>query len=50
MIGKGRLFDIISRTADDVNNVEVTSANMLENFKKREEKFNNQIKDNSLER
>lgn len=50
MIGKGRLFDIISRTADDVNNVEVTGANMLENFKKREEKFNNQIKDNSLER
>lgn len=43
MIGKGKLFDIISRTVDDVNNMDVTIYTMLENFKTREEKFNTQI-------
>ena len=42
MIGKGKLFDIISRTSDDVNNTDITIYNMLENFKVREEKFNKQ--------
>ena len=42
MIGKGKLFDIISRTSDDVNNADITIYNMLENFKIREEKFNKQ--------
>ena len=42
MIGKGKLFDIISRTADDVNNIDITIYNMLENFKIRKEKFNKQ--------
>ena len=35
MIGKGKLFDIISRTADDVNNMEISIYEMLDNFKKR---------------
>ncbi|MGN1301159.1 MAG: hypothetical protein ACI4U9_01330 [Clostridia bacterium] len=43
MIGKGKLFDIISRTADDVNNMDVTNYTMLENFKARKEKFDKQI-------
>lgn len=42
MIGKGKLFDIISRMADDVNNTEVTTYTMLENFKIRKEKFDKQ--------
>lgn len=42
MIGKGKLFDIISRTADDVNNMDVTVYNMVENFKTRKEKFDKQ--------
>lgn len=42
MIGKGKLFDIISRTADDVNNMEISIYEMLENFKNREEKYNKQ--------
>ncbi len=52
MIGKGRLFDLISRTADDVNNSEVTVDHMLENFKTRKEKYDKQIQmtDNNLER
>ena len=45
MIGKGKLFDIISRAADDVNNTEVTIYNMLENFKARKEKYDKQKKD-----
>lgn len=49
MIGKGKLFDRISRTADDVNNTDVTIYNMLENFKTREEKYNKQNLNNSLE-
>lgn len=51
MIGKGKLFDIISRTADDVNNPDVTNYTMLENFKARKEKFDKQNQtDNSFER
>lgn len=51
MIGKGKLFDIISRTADDVNNINVTVHAMLENFKTRKEKFDKQIlKQNEWER
>lgn len=46
MIGKGKLFDIISRTADDVNNTEITIYNMLENFKHRKEKFDKQTSNN----
>lgn len=42
MIGKGKLFDIISRMADDVNNTEITSYTMLENYKIRKEKFDKQ--------
>ena len=38
MIGKGRLFDLISRTADDVNNPELTIMNVLQNYSTREEK------------
>lgn len=43
MIGKGKLFDIISRTADDVNNTDVAIYNMIENFKTRKEKFDKQL-------
>ena len=39
MIGKGKFFDIISRTADDVNNAEITIDEIVNNFKKREEKY-----------
>lgn len=45
MIGKGRFFDLISRTADDVNNPETTIINMLQNYNTREEKYKKQIKD-----
>ena len=48
MIGKGKLFDIISRTADDVNNTEVTIYTMLEKFKTRKEKYNKQTLDNNF--
>ena len=47
MIGKGKLFDIISRTADDVNNMEISIYEMLDNFKKREEKYNKQNIENN---
>ena len=51
MIGKGKLFDIISRMADDVNNTEITAYTMLENFKTRKEKFDKQnVKDEYWER
>lgn len=51
MIGKGKLFDIISRTADDVNNMDVTVYNMVENFKTRKEKFDKQnLKEDDWER
>ena len=50
MIGKGKLFDIISRMADDVNNTETTIYNMLENFKTRKEKIDKQKSNNDLER
>lgn len=43
MIGKGKLFDIISRTADDVNNPNIQIDDMKENFKTRKEKFDKQI-------
>lgn len=42
MIGKGKLFDIISRTAEDVNNIDISFYSMIENFKKRKEKFDKQ--------
>lgn len=48
MIGKGKLFDIISRTADDVNNTEITIYNMLENFKTRREKFDKSSLNNDI--
>lgn len=51
MIGKGKLFDIISRTADDVNNMDISIYSMLENFKTRKEKFDKQfLKQNDWER
>lgn len=51
MIGKGKLFDIISRIADDVNNTEVTTYEMIENFKTRKEKFDKQnVKEEDWER
>ena len=51
MIGKGKLFDIISRMADDVNNTETTIYNMLENFKNRKVKFDKQnLNENDWER
>ncbi len=40
MIGKGRFFDIISRTADDANNPENNIDILLQNFKQRYEKRN----------
>ena len=49
MIGKGRFFDIISRTADDVNNIDITIYNMIENFKIREEKYVKQKSENNEE-
>lgn len=49
MIGKGRFFDLISRTADDVNNPEITISGMLENYNKREEKYKIQIDKNKKE-
>lgn len=42
MIGKGKFFDIISRTADDVNNAEITIDEILRNYNSREEKYNKQ--------
>ena len=39
MIVKEKFFDIISRTADDVNNSELTMDEILHNFVKREEKY-----------
>lgn len=50
MIGKGKLFDIISRMADDVNNPEITIYSILENFKTRKEKFDKQKSNVDLER
>ncbi len=50
MIGKGKLFDIISRTADDVNNTEITNYTMLENYKLRREKFDKQYLNKDWER
>ena len=50
MIGKGKLFDIISRMADDVNNTDTTIYDMLENFKTRKEKFDKQKSKEDLER
>lgn len=48
MIGKGKLFDIISRTAGDANNADVTISDLMENFTNRKEKFDKQTsKDNS---
>ena len=43
MIGKGKFFDIISRTSDDVNNMDITIYDMLENYRAREYKFNKEI-------
>lgn len=49
MIGKGRFFDLISRTADDVNNPEITIINMLQNYSIREEKYITQIESKKKE-
>ena len=49
MIGKGRFFDLISRTADDVNNPEITVISMLQNYNMREEKYIKQIESNKKE-
>ena len=49
MIGKGRFFDLITRTVDDVNNPEITISGMLENYNKREEKYKKQIDKNKKE-
>ena len=40
MIGKGKFFDIISRTADDANNAEISIKVMLQNFNNRNAKRN----------
>ncbi len=49
MIGKGRFFDLISRTADDVNNPEITIISMLQNYNMREEKYIKQLENNKKE-
>lgn len=43
MIGKGRFFDIISRTADDVNNAETNIATVIRNFDERTIKREKQL-------
>ena len=43
MIGKGKFFDLISRTADDINSTDLTIDEILNNYKEREEKFKTQI-------
>ena len=43
MIGKGKFFDLISRTADDVNNAETTISGVMDNFNIRLEKYFKQI-------
>ena len=47
MIGKGRFFDLITRTADDLNNPEITIGEAIRNFHAREEKYKEQISINS---
>ena len=42
MIGKGKFFDIVSRTADDVNNAEISIDEIINNYKQREEKYKKQ--------
>ena len=49
MIGKGKFFDLITRTIDDVNNPEISISSMLENYNKREEKYKKQIEKNQKE-
>ena len=41
MIGKGRFFDIISRTADDINDPNKSIGRILDDFLSRKAKFNN---------
>ncbi len=43
MIGKGKFFDIISRTAEDCNNPEILIDTMLKNYDKRLEKYIKQM-------
>ena len=39
MIGKGKYFDIISRTVEDANNPEIPISVMMQKFYDREEKL-----------
>lgn len=43
MIGKGKFFDIISRTADDANNPEINVNTLVNNFNERTIKRKKQI-------
>lgn len=43
MIGKGKFFDIISRTAEDANNPEVLIDTMVQNYDARLEKYRKQM-------
>ena len=45
MIVKEKFFDIISRTADDVNNPDLTIDEIIRYYKEREEKYNKQLND-----
>lgn len=46
MIGKGKFFDIISRTADDANNPEMNIPTLVNNFNERSTKRKTQIEKN----
>ena len=43
MIGKGKFFDLISRTAEDINSTDFTINDVIKRFQEREEKFKKQI-------
>lgn len=44
MIGKGKFFDLISRTAEDMNKPELSISEIMRNFHIREDKYNIQVK------
>lgn len=45
MIGKGKFFDLISRTVEDTNNPEITIESMLLNYKNNEKKYKEKQED-----
>ena len=48
MIGKGKFFDLITKTVEDTNNPEISMSGMLENYNKREEKYKIQIENTNI--